>query len=159
MSTGEFKDYERQEDPSSRPAYNLGGTFHQISDRRTLAMIRKESGLTHTDLAIFLFFALAEREAKENADGEEEVPYLEMSAREVAEDIGMNPDAVARIIRKLRQANLLLVTKRVGRSLFYRASPHVIFRGSGAQQQEHASRYSLPQVPGMYDPAKIRRVK
>jgi hypothetical protein len=47
----------------------------------------------------------------------------------------------------------------VGRSLFYRASPHVIFRGTGAQQQEQASRYNLPSVPGMYDPAKIRRVK
>lgn len=161
MSTGEFTDYEREEDsPSGRPAYNLGGSFHQISDRRTLALIRKDSGLTHTDLAIFLFFALAEREAKENTgEGEEELPYLEMSAKEVAEDIGMNADAVSRIIRKLRKADLLLVTKRVGRSLFYRASPHVIFRGTGAQQQEQASRYKLPTVPGMYDPSKIRRVK
>jgi DNA-binding transcriptional ArsR family regulator len=158
LTTGEVQNYEREEDPSARPAYNLGGSFHQISDRRTLAMIRQEGGLTHTDLAVFLFFALAEREAREcsETDG---AAYLDMSVKDVAADIGMHPDAMGRIVRKLRKVDLLLETRRVGRVVYYRASPHVVFRGSGAEQQQQASRYRLPAVPGMYDNTRIRRVK
>lgn len=158
LSTGEVREYERQEDPAARPAYALGGSFHQISDRRTLAMIRQEGGLTHTDLAVFLFYALAEREAKESPETDG-AAYLDMSVKEVAADIGMHPDAVGRIVRKLKKVNLLLETRRVGRVIYYRASPHVIFRGSGAEQQEQARRHRLPSVPGMYDGAKMRRVK
>lgn len=158
LSTGEVRNYEREEDPSSRPAYNLGGSFHQISDRRTLAMIRQEGGLTHTDLAVFLFFALAEREAKECPETNG-AAYLDMSVKEVAADIGMHRDAVARIVRKLKKVDLLLETRRVGRVIYYRASPHVIFRGSGADQQQQARNYRLPRVPGMYEQDKIRRVK
>jgi DNA-binding transcriptional ArsR family regulator len=155
VSTGEVNEFEREE---GRPAYNLGGSFHQISDRRTLAMIRQEGGLTHTDLAVFLFFALAEREAQActETDG---AAYLDMSVKEVALDIGMHSDAVGRIVRKLKKVDLLLETRRVGRVIYYRASPHVIFRGTGAEQQAQAKNYRLPSVPGMYDADKIRRVQ
>ncbi|HEY9014150.1 MAG TPA: hypothetical protein VIM84_03685 [Gemmatimonadales bacterium] len=158
LTTGEVRSYEREEDPASRPAYNLGGAYHQISDRRTLALIRQESGVNFTELAVFLVFGLAESHAREPT-GADEPSYLDMSVREVAEYIGLTPDAVGRIVRKLKKLDLLLEVRRVGRVVYYRASPHVLFQGTAAQQQEQASRYRLPAVPGMYDHDKIRRVK
>lgn len=156
VSTGELHEYTRD---AGRQAPYTFGRFHQISDRRALSMMLKESGLTHSDFVVFLFFGLAEKEAEAGVFDDDDAAFVDMSVAEVADLLGMSKESTGRIVRKLRKKDLLFVARKAGRTMYYRATPHVIFRGSGAEQREQASRYRLPQVEGMFDREKMRRVK
>jgi DNA-binding transcriptional ArsR family regulator len=132
--------------PQGRPtSYGLGGSYGQLSHTRTLAMVRKESGLTDADVVVFLYIACASKETEEYGR------YLEETIDEIADALGKNRKTVRGIIAKLAEHSLILLVREVGRMRYYRASPHVIFKGTGEEHSLATAAARLPTVPGRSD--------
>lgn len=58
--------------------------------------------------------------------------------------------------KELAENKLLLVADRIGRTIKYKASPHIVSSLSGEEQSEQAAAYHLPTVPGRRAGAKRR---
>ncbi|MFJ8871208.1 hypothetical protein ACIRD6_36325 [Streptomyces sp. NPDC102473] len=56
--------------------------------------------------------------------------------------------ATRRIAKELAENKFFLVADRIGRTIKYKASPHIVSSLSGAEQSEEAAAYHLPVVPG-----------
>ena len=77
------------------------------------------------------------------------------SAREAAEHLGLTVQATRRIAKKLAEHKMFLVAEKVGRTIKYRASPHIVSALTGAEQAKEAAAYHLPTLPGR--PAQRRK--
>ncbi|MCY0938426.1 MarR family transcriptional regulator [Streptomyces sp. H34-S4] len=133
--TGEVHELHEQEDPLRR-SYNLGGRFGQFSFERIMAMLGKESGITGDDLRVFFYCAILTYEMGG------------ASAKEAAEHLGLTPQATRRIAKKLAENRIFLVAETVGRTIKYRASPHIVSSLTGEEQSQEAAAYHLPTLPG-----------
>ncbi|MEV7420974.1 MarR family transcriptional regulator [Streptomyces sp. NPDC089919] len=139
-ATGEvYELLEPVDPPPRRIAYNLGGRHGQFSVLRVMEMLSKESGLTGDAIRVFLFCGIR---AFENGGA---------TANEAAAHLGLTPQATRRIARMLAEHKCLLVAERVGRTIKYRASPHIISSLSGEEQAREAAAFHLPTVPGRPD--------
>jgi DNA-binding transcriptional ArsR family regulator len=140
--TGEVTDLDVP-GPRRTAQYALGGSYSQLSHTRTLAMVRKESGMSDADVIVFLYFACAAVETEE--DGR----YLDQTTDEIADALGKNRNTVGRIIAKLAKHGLLLLVRERGRVKYYRASPYITFKGSGEEHQQALASARVPTVPGV----------
>ncbi|WP_234431865.1 MULTISPECIES: hypothetical protein [unclassified Streptomyces] len=122
--------------PPRRISYNMGGRHGQFSIPRVMEMLSKESGLTGDAIRVFLFCGI---KAFEKGGA---------TANEAADHLGLTPQATRRIAKMLAEHKCLLVAERVGRTIKYRASPHIISSLSGEEQAQEAAAYHLPTVPG-----------
>ncbi|WP_327258192.1 MarR family transcriptional regulator [Streptomyces sp. NBC_01244] len=134
--TGVIYELRETQEPDPRRSYNFGGRHGQISFPRVMAMLAKESGLTGDDIRVFFYCGIKTFE-KGGA-----------TAGETADYLGLTPQATRRIAKKLSDNKLFLVAEVVGRTIKYKASPHIITSCSGEEQSEEASHYHLPTLPG-----------
>ncbi|GGY18993.1 hypothetical protein GCM10010358_82480 [Streptomyces minutiscleroticus] len=135
-ATGEIHELWEPDEGGPRRAYNLGGRFGQFSFTRVLEMLKAESGITGDDFRVFFYCGIMTYE-KGGA-----------TAKEAAEFLGLTPQATRRIAKKLAENKIFLVAEVIGRTIKYRASPHIISSLTGAEQAEEAAAYHLPTMPG-----------
>ncbi len=136
-ATGEVHElWEPEDEDSPRRTYNLGGRHGQISFPRVKAMLKADSGLTGDDIRVFFYCGI--------------MTYEEggATAKDTAEFLGLTPQATRRIAKKLSQHKMLLVAEVIGRTIRYRASPHILSSLTGREQSEEAAAYHLPTLPG-----------
>lgn len=133
-----------EEDGGQRRTYNLGGRHGQFSFERVLAMLDGDSGITGDAFRVFWYCGI--------------MTYKRggASAKEAAEHLKLTPQATRRIAKELSENKLLLVADRVGRTIKYRASPHIVSSLTGSEQSEEAVAYHLPTLPGRRTGAKRR---
>ncbi|MGW0885303.1 MarR family transcriptional regulator [Streptomyces sp. NPDC002671] len=135
-ATGEVHElWEPEEDDSRRP-YAFGGRHGQFSFSRVKAMLAKDSGITGDDLRVFFYCGI--------------MTYEEggATAKDAAEFLGLTPQATRRIAKKLAEHKMFLLAEVIGRTIKYRASPHIISALSGREQSEQAAAFHLPTLPG-----------
>ncbi|MFD8375297.1 hypothetical protein ACFV2Z_31695 [Streptomyces sp. NPDC059688] len=133
-ATGEV--HELWEPEERRRSYNFGGRHGQFSFERVLAMLQKDSGITGDDFRVFWYCGIMTYE-KGGA-----------TAKEAAEFLGLTPQATRRIAKKLAENRIFLVAEVIGRTIKYRASPHIVSSLTGEQQSQEAAAYQLPSLPG-----------
>ncbi|MER6570281.1 helix-turn-helix domain-containing protein [Streptomyces sp. NPDC001093] len=136
-ATGEIHElWEIREEDDPRRSYAFGGRHGQFSFARIMAMLAKDSGITGDDFRVFFYCGI--------------MTYEEggATAKEAAEFLGLTPQATRRITKKLAEHKMLLVAEIIGRTIKYRASPHIISALSGRQQSEQAAAFHLPTLPG-----------
>ncbi|MGW7401756.1 MarR family transcriptional regulator [Streptomyces cyaneofuscatus] len=144
-TTGEVHElWEGDEGTDSRRSYSFGGRHGQFSFERVLAMLSADSGITGDAFRVFFYCAI--------------LTYKEggATAKEAAEHLGLTPQATRRIAKELAENKLLLVADRIGRTIKYKARPHIVSSLSGEEQSEQAAAYHLPTVPGRRAGAKRR---
>ncbi|MGG7568998.1 hypothetical protein [Streptomyces sirii] len=100
------------------------------------AMLAKDSGITGDDFRVFFYCGI--------------MTYEEggATAKNAAEFLGLTPQATRRIAKKLAEHKMLLVAEVIGRTIKYRASPHIVSALSGREQSEEAAAFHLPTLPG-----------
>lgn len=91
-----------------------------VSSESVLAMLDKESGITGDDFRVFWYCGIRAGDGRT------------VDAKEVAEFLGLSVPAVRRIMRKLAEGGFLVVDDVVGRTIKYRASPHIVPAPTGA---------------------------
>lgn len=99
-------------------------------------MLSGESGITGDALRVFFYCGI--------------MTYKQggASAKEAAEHLGLTVQATRRIAKSLAANKIFLVAEVTGRTIKYRASPHIVSSLSGADQSEEAAAYHLPTLPG-----------
>jgi hypothetical protein len=135
-ATGEVHELWEPDDEAKRRSYSFGGRHGQISFPRVMAMLSAESGLTGDDIRVFFYCGIQTYESGGSTAGD------------AAKFLGLTPQATRRIAKKLAEHKMLLVAERIGRTIRYKASPHIISSLSGAEQAEEAAAYHLPTLPG-----------
>ncbi|MDX3343800.1 helix-turn-helix domain-containing protein [Streptomyces baarnensis] len=144
-ATGEVHElWEPEEGGGQRRTYNLGGRHGQFSFERVLAMLHVDSGITGDAFRVFWYCGIATYQ-KGGA-----------TAKEAAEHLGLTPQATRRIAKELAENKIFLVADVVGRTIKYKASPHIVSSLTGAEQSEEAAAYHLPTLPGRRTGAKRR---
>ncbi|MFE0472387.1 MarR family transcriptional regulator [Streptomyces sp. NPDC058947] len=135
-ATGEVHELLEFEESGRRRSYSFGGRHGQFSFERVLAMLKKDSGITGDDFRVFFYCGIMTYD-KGGA-----------TAKDAAEFLGLTPQATRRIAKKLAEHHIFLVAERIGRTIKYKASPHIVSSLTGAEQSEEAAAYSLPTLPG-----------
>ncbi|WP_103535989.1 helix-turn-helix domain-containing protein [Streptomyces sp. SM11] len=144
-ATGEVHElWEPGGDSGQRRTYSLGGRHGQFSFERVLAMLSGDSGITGDAFRVFFYCGV--------------MTYKQggATAKEAAEHLGLTPQATRRIAKELAENKIFLVADRIGRTIKYKASPHIVSSLSGVEQSEEASAYHLPTLPGRRTGAKRR---
>ncbi|MGW3152135.1 MarR family transcriptional regulator [Streptomyces sp. NPDC001177] len=135
-ATGEVHELWEPDEVGRRRSYSFGGRHGQFSFDRVLAMLEKDSGITGDDFRVFFYCGIMTYE-KGGA-----------TAKEAAEFLGLTPQATRRIAKKLAENKIFLVAEVIGRTIKYKASPHIVSSLTGAEQSEEAAAYHLPTMPG-----------
>lgn len=73
---------------------------------------------------------------------------LRATGADIAQRVGMTPDAVGKINRKLYTHRILVVRGRIGNYKLYRITPYIAFHGTGAEQREAVKTCNPPNIPG-----------
>jgi hypothetical protein len=73
---------------------------------------------------------------------------VNMTATAIAAEVGMTPDSVGRMLRKLARHRIILRTGRIGRISMYSISPYIAYHGSGVEQREAVKSWNPPEIPG-----------
>ncbi|MFJ9813378.1 hypothetical protein ACIRTB_34685 [Streptomyces sp. NPDC101158] len=139
-ATGEV--HELWEEERRRLTYEFGGRHGQFSFPRVMEMLAGESGITGDAFRVFFYFAIQTYE-KGGATATEAAKYL-----------GLTPQATRRIAKQLAENKIFLVEEVIGRTIKYRASPHIVSSLSGQEQALEAAAYHLPTMPGRPAAAK-----
>ncbi|MFF0205980.1 MarR family transcriptional regulator [Streptomyces sp. NPDC005017] len=129
------------DDEDDRRSYSFGGRHGQFSFPRVLAMLAAESGITGDQFRLFWYCAIMTYE-KGGA-----------TAGEAAKFLGLTPQATRRLAKELLKHKIFLVEEVIGRTIKYKATPHIVSSLSGREQSELAANYNLPTVPGRSDTA------
>ncbi|MGW2841886.1 winged helix-turn-helix domain-containing protein [Streptomyces sp. NPDC001493] len=141
VSTGEQVDFhDLDHDERGRLAYNFPGGFTAVSNEIGLAILNKKAGLTPSDRDIL---ALHVHGPEKRGD------VLRWSRQKMAEWVGITPRTVATSLKKLTKAALLVEAERHGRTIYYRATPHLASRMGGTQQTKDSAAYRRPVAPGI----------
>ncbi|MEU0770661.1 MarR family transcriptional regulator [Streptomyces albogriseolus] len=135
-ATGEVHELWEHDGEERRRSYAFGGRHGQFSFPRVMAMLQADSGITGDEFRLFWYCAITTYE-KGGA-----------SAREAAEFLGLTPQATRRMAKKLAENRIFLVADRIGRTIKYRASPHIVSSLTGREQSEEAAAVHLPTLPG-----------
>ncbi|MFI8201024.1 MarR family transcriptional regulator [Streptomyces sp. NPDC085942] len=144
-TTGEVQElWEAEKEGSPRRNYSLGGRYGQFSLERVSAMLRHDSGITGDAFRVFWYCAIETY----NEGG--------ATAAKAAKHLGLTPQATRRIAKQLAENRIFLVADVVGRTIKYKASPHIVTSLTGVEQAEEAAAYHLPTLPGRRTGAKRR---
>jgi hypothetical protein len=85
------------------------------------------------------------------------VAPVHMTATAIADEVGMAPDSVSRMLRELARHRVIVKTGQVGRFSLYSVSPCIAFHGPGLEQREAVKSWNPPDIPGWSDmPARER---
>ena len=104
------------------------GTF---SLELSMAMLGGDSGITGDDFKVFLFCGVKTHESGST------------TVNEIVEHLGLTPQGVRRICKKLADARILLVESVEGRTIRYRTSAHIV--GSSLKKRRS---HPFPTLPG-----------
>ncbi|MFD3908979.1 MarR family transcriptional regulator [Streptomyces californicus] len=145
-TTGEVHEFLEADESKGGPRrnYQLGGRYGQFSLERVSAMLHHESGITGDAFRVFWYCAIETY----NEGGS--------TAAKAAKHLGLTPQATRRIAKQLAENKIFLVADVVGRTIKYKASPHIVTSLTGAEQSEEAAAYHLPTLPGRRTGAKRR---
>jgi hypothetical protein len=77
---------------------------------------------------------------------------LHATGTDIAKRVGMSPDAVGRINRKLAKHRILIALDKIGNYKLYRISPYIAFHGTGIEQRDAVKLWNPPIIPGLTDP-------
>lgn len=127
-------------------AYAFSGRHTQV-DKARVEAITESRAFTPSQKFLVLWWIGVSPEGLEP---------LRATGRDIAQRVGMSPDAVGKINRKLAKHRILIVRGRVGNYSFYRISPYISFHGTGIEQREAVKTCNPPDIPGFDEktPAK-----
>jgi DNA-binding transcriptional ArsR family regulator len=72
---------------------------------------------------------------------------LRLTGSDIARRVGMKPDSVGRINRKLAKHRIIIKISRIGNYPLYRISPYIAYHGTGAEQREAVKGWNPPEIP------------
>jgi DNA-binding transcriptional ArsR family regulator len=116
-------------------AYAFDGPHAAIGVRQGRELASAASGLTDGEFRVLVWYWCA----TERSQG-----AVEQTQAEIAEELGMHPDAIGRATKVLLAAQLLIEAKRVGRTRFYRCTPRLAFVGSGSAHRKAVKEWGAP---------------
>ncbi|MBE8478418.1 MarR family transcriptional regulator [Streptomyces sp. 3R004] len=123
--------------------YAYSGWHATVDKERVRAITRKSSGFTPAEKFMVLWFIGASPPGMDP---------VHRTGKDIAEEVGMTPDALARIMKKLARHRLIVETGKLGRIKLYRISPYIAFHGSGLEQREAVRDWNPPDIPGWTAP-------
>lgn len=81
---------------------------------------------------------------------------LRATGADIAKRVGMTPDAVGKINRKLLKQRILIERGRIGNYRLYRITPYIAFHGTGIEQREAIKTCRPPEIPGFDGETPLR---
>ncbi|MFF9901199.1 MarR family transcriptional regulator [Streptomyces longispororuber] len=132
-----------------RTSYAFDGPHINVEIRRNRALASAASGLTDREYRVLSWY----RYATEEAQG----PVM-MTGADIAKELGMSADALGRVVRTLKKNRLLVEAGGIGRTTFYRTTPHLAFIGSGYEHREAVKDWNPPEL-NVREPRDKRRSK
>lgn len=121
---------------------------HASTDKRRVRAICASKGFTPAEKFLVLWFIGTTPEGM--------LP-VNMTAKDIAGEVGMTPDAVSRMLRKLAKCRVLVRTGKIGHIAMYSISPYVAYHGSGLEQREAVKNWNPPEIPGFTDQSSYER--
>lgn len=102
--------------------YAFEGPHVSVDLRQGKELASAASGLTDREFRVMVWYWFATEEAQ---------GAVLRTQAEIAEELGMNPDSLGRIVKVLHGARLLVEAgKPLGRVRFYRCNPYLAFAGA-----------------------------
>ncbi|GAB2717552.1 hypothetical protein [Kitasatospora kifunensis] len=138
--------------PTARFLY--GGSYATTSDRYVRAINSAASGFTDKETRVVSWYISVSPGPVPPTNGApaDLAPGVTMTAVAMAAEMGVNANALGRILRHLHWHRILVETHRVGRIVIYRISPYISCKGTAAEQRQAITRWNPPHVPGLNDP-------
>ncbi|MEU8764285.1 MarR family transcriptional regulator [Streptomyces sp. NPDC048659] len=128
--TGEVKEL-------PRAPYAFDGQHINVGIRKGRELASADSGLTDREFRVAVWYWFATEEA---------LGAIRRTQAEIAVELGMSADALGRVIKVLKSARILLEDGSVGRTKFYRCTPHLAFIGSGFEHREAVKTRNPPET-------------
>lgn len=132
-----------------RAAYAFDGPHVNVGIRRGRELASAESGLTDREFRVAVWYWFATEESQ---------GAVMRTQAEIADELGMSPDTLGRVIKVLRRARLLIEDGSVGRTKFYRTSPYLAFIGTGFAHRDAVKDWNPPETQ-VREPRDRRRSK
>ncbi len=127
--------------------YAYSGWHSTVDKERVRAITRRSSGFTPAEKYMVLWWIGASPPGMDP---------VHMTGKDIAEEVGMTADALARIVKKLVRHRIIVKTGTLGRTNLYRISPYISFHGSGLEQREAVKDWNPPIIPGLSEPVRER---
>lgn len=118
-----------------RAAYAFDGPHVNVGIRRGRELAAATSGLTDREFRVAVWYWFATEESQGAVMRTQAV---------IAEELGMSPDTLGRVVKVLRKARLLVEAGSVGRTKFYRCTPYLAFIGTGFSHRDAVKDWNPP---------------
>jgi len=120
-----------------RAPYAFDGPHVNVGIRRGRELASAASGLTDREFRVTVWYWLATEESQ---------GAVMRTQADIAEELGMSPDTLGRVVKVLRKARLLLEAGSVGRTKFYRCSPYIAYIGTGFAHRDAVKDWNPPET-------------
>ncbi|MHA6756956.1 hypothetical protein [Streptacidiphilus sp. PAMC 29251] len=132
--------YEDNGQPAPVASFGYGGPWGTFSLVRYVALHKSDSGRTHAELRVIGWYCGATL-----LDSK----LVNRTVADIGRDLGLAPDSLTRMIRKLTKDRLLRKSGSIGRSPFYEITPYLVFNGSGYEHREALKGWNPPHIKGL----------
>jgi hypothetical protein len=139
--TGEVHNF-----PQAPVPYAFQGAHAQV-DKERVEAITESTAFTPAEKFFVLWWIGASPAGMEP---------LHLTGADIAKRVGMKPDSVGRINRKLARHRILIKLDTIGNYPLYRISPYIAYHGTGAEQREAVKRFNPPDIPRDKDAGKAK---
>ncbi|WP_328335876.1 MULTISPECIES: helix-turn-helix domain-containing protein [unclassified Streptomyces] len=119
-----------------RAPYAFDGPHINVGIRRGRELASAASGLTDREFRVLVWYWFATEEVQ---------GAVMLTAADVAKELGMSADTLGRTVKVLKKARLLLEAGGLGRTTFYRCTPHLAFIGTGFAHREAVKDWNPPE--------------
>jgi DNA-binding CsgD family transcriptional regulator len=120
-----------------RAPYAFDGPHINVGIRSGRELASASSGLTDREYRVLTWYWFATEESQ---------GAVMKTQAEIAEELGMSPDTLGRVIKVLRKARMLVEAGSVGRTKFYRCTPYLAFIGTGFAHREAVTNWNPPET-------------
>lgn len=142
QETGEFEELHRS-------PYAFDGQHVNVGIRRGRELAAAASGLTDREFRVAVWYWFATEESQ---------GAVMKTQTDIAEELGMSPDALGRVMKVLKKARIVVEDGSVGRTKFYRCTPYLAFIGSGFAHREAVRDWNPPEMQ-VREPRSRRRTQ
>ncbi|MGV9267474.1 hypothetical protein ACWDRR_22740 [Kitasatospora sp. NPDC003701] len=127
-------------EPVPQAEFGYGGPYGTFSLVRYIALCNRASKRTDAEIRVITWYCGATLL---------DPRLVNRTLADIGKDLGFNPDALSRMIKKLVKDRLLRKSGSVGRSPFFEITPYLVFRGSGYNHREAIKGWNPPHILGL----------
>lgn len=120
-----------------RAPYAFDGPHVNVGIPRGRELASAASGLTDREFRVTVWYWFATEESQ---------GAVMRTQAEIAEELGMSPDTLGRVVKVLRRARILIEAGSVGRTKFYRCTPYLAFIGNGFAHRDAVRNWNPPET-------------